>query len=197
VVDAQQACAHGSREHIAELALELRPHGHDVLVVWMLALSATQPHNAVEQAGVSFDDAHAPSVRHGASENRKKPRKPAVLMLMEAWGGWLGGGYRSAATRSVLATASGGANASGTRSASPARGAKCRYVIVVRNLDVFSTQEIFALVRAAACEHDAAVFLMAAFTGLRRAPSRRPNSMRPSIPRVFGIAGAAYRRLTA
>lgn len=35
-------------------------------------------------------------------------------------------------------------------------------------LDVFSPEEIYALVRAAASEQDAAMFLMAAFTGLRR-----------------------------
>jgi integrase len=36
------------------------------------------------------------------------------------------------------------------------------------NIDVFSPEEVYALVRAAASEQDAAVFLTAAFTGLRR-----------------------------
>jgi integrase len=36
------------------------------------------------------------------------------------------------------------------------------------HLDVFSPEEVMALVRAAECEQDAAIFLTAAFTGLRR-----------------------------
>ena len=36
------------------------------------------------------------------------------------------------------------------------------------DIEVFSPEEVWALVRAAACEQDAAVFLTAAFTGLRR-----------------------------
>ena len=35
-------------------------------------------------------------------------------------------------------------------------------------IDVFSPEEVWALVRAAVCEQDGAIFLMAAFTGLRR-----------------------------
>jgi hypothetical protein len=37
-----------------------------------------------------------------------------------------------------------------------------------RRIDVFSPEEVHALVRAAACEQDAALFLTAAFTGLRQ-----------------------------
>jgi integrase len=36
------------------------------------------------------------------------------------------------------------------------------------DIDVFSPEEVWALVRAAASEQDAVVFLTAAFTGLRR-----------------------------
>jgi integrase len=36
------------------------------------------------------------------------------------------------------------------------------------NLDVFSPEEVMALVRAAESEQDAAIYLTAAFTGLRR-----------------------------
>jgi integrase len=36
------------------------------------------------------------------------------------------------------------------------------------DIDVFSPEEVWALVRAAACEQDGAIFLTAAFTGLRR-----------------------------
>jgi len=36
------------------------------------------------------------------------------------------------------------------------------------DIDVFSPEEVFALVRAAADEQDAAIYLTAAFTGLRR-----------------------------
>jgi integrase len=36
------------------------------------------------------------------------------------------------------------------------------------DIDVFSPEEIMALVRAAASEQDAAIYLTAAFTGLRR-----------------------------
>jgi integrase len=36
------------------------------------------------------------------------------------------------------------------------------------NLDVFSLEEVLALVRAAECEQDGAIYLTAAFTGLRR-----------------------------
>jgi integrase len=36
------------------------------------------------------------------------------------------------------------------------------------DIDVFSAEEVYALVRAAASEEDAAIFLTAAFTGLRR-----------------------------
>jgi integrase len=36
------------------------------------------------------------------------------------------------------------------------------------DIDVFSPEEVYALVRAAKSEQDAAIFLTAAFTGLRR-----------------------------
>jgi integrase len=36
------------------------------------------------------------------------------------------------------------------------------------DIDVFSPEEVLALVRAAGSEQDAAIYLVAAFTGLRR-----------------------------
>jgi len=36
------------------------------------------------------------------------------------------------------------------------------------DIEVFSPEEVWALVRAAASEQDAAIFMTAAFTGLRR-----------------------------
>lgn len=39
---------------------------------------------------------------------------------------------------------------------------------ITGDIDVFSPEEVWALVRAAASEQDGAIFLTAAFTGLRR-----------------------------
>ncbi len=43
-----------------------------------------------------------------------------------------------------------------------------------RNIEVFAPEEVWALVRAAASEQDGALFLTAAFTGLRRGASPGP-----------------------
>jgi hypothetical protein len=48
-------------------------------------------------------------------------------------------------------------------------------------IDVFSPEEIWALVRAAASEQDAAIFLTAAFTGLRMGELLALRSFRPSV----------------
>jgi integrase len=52
--------------------------------------------------------------------------------------------------------------------ANPASGIERHPVRLTGDIDVFSPEEVWALVRAAASEQDAAIFLTAAFTGLRR-----------------------------
>jgi integrase len=52
--------------------------------------------------------------------------------------------------------------------ANPASGIERHPVRLTGDIDVFSPEEVWALVRAAACEQDGAIFLTAAFTGLRR-----------------------------
>jgi integrase len=50
----------------------------------------------------------------------------------------------------------------------PASGVERYPVRVAGDIDVFSPEEVWALVRAASSEQDAAIYLTAAFTGLRR-----------------------------
>ncbi|HUA12617.1 MAG TPA: site-specific integrase [Solirubrobacteraceae bacterium] len=50
----------------------------------------------------------------------------------------------------------------------PVAGIERHPVRLTGDIEVFSPEEVWALVRAAASEQDAAIFLMAAFTGLRR-----------------------------
>jgi integrase len=52
--------------------------------------------------------------------------------------------------------------------ANPASGIERHPVRLTGDIDVFSPEEVWALVRAAVSEQDAAIFLTAAFTGLRR-----------------------------
>lgn len=52
--------------------------------------------------------------------------------------------------------------------ANPASGIERHPVRLTGDIDVFSPEEVWALVRAAASEQDGAIFLTAAFTGLRR-----------------------------
>lgn len=53
-------------------------------------------------------------------------------------------------------------------SANPASGIERHPVRLTGDIDVFSPEEVWALVRVAVSEQDAAIFLTAAFTGLRR-----------------------------
>ena len=50
----------------------------------------------------------------------------------------------------------------------PVAGIERHPVRLVGDIDVFSPEEVWALVRSATSEQDGAIFLMAAFTGLRR-----------------------------
>ena len=50
----------------------------------------------------------------------------------------------------------------------PAAGIERHPVRLTGDIDVFSPEEVWALVRAASCEQDGAIYLTAAFTGLRR-----------------------------
>ena len=50
----------------------------------------------------------------------------------------------------------------------PAAGIERHPVRLTGDIDVFAPEEVWALVRAASCEQDGAIYLTAAFTGLRR-----------------------------
>jgi integrase len=143
------------------------------------------------RTGVSFERSAREWLRYCAEECGCKPstlrdyRKSVEAHLLPAFGSlaiedvttaaiesWRSRLARSARTKNKLLTVLSGIFRRAQRAfglpLNPVAGIERLRERAKIDLEVFSPEEVWALVRAAACEQDGAIFLTAAFTGLRR-----------------------------
>jgi integrase len=142
------------------------------------------------RTGVSFAEAAAEFLRYVEQDRQRKPstlagyRAIVRSQLLPAFGDlplesmttpmieqWLASLRRSAATRRLALVLLHGIFRRAVKvwglAANPAAGAEKPPLTRSGDLEVFSPEEVWALVRAAESEQDGAIYLTAAFTGLR------------------------------